>query len=53
MVRVSFGIYSDEKDVDALVNAVQALLRQDRDVLVTKDIAVMAKPVRTLPNDRG
>lgn len=32
LIRVSFGIYNDDKDVDSLVNAVRDIINRSRDM---------------------
>lgn len=51
MVRVSFGLYNDEKDVDALIEIVRDIA-EGKYPVPTMDMA--AAPARiTKPNDRG
>ncbi|MDR1687427.1 MAG: aminotransferase class V-fold PLP-dependent enzyme [Clostridiales bacterium] len=57
MVRVSFGIYNTEKDVDALVAALTEMLRGDYVTAFAegrvKALSDTVKAGRRMPNDRG
>lgn len=55
MVRVSFGIYNTEEDVDALIRTIKELLQAGHPMAfaVGEAKADMRKAATSLPNDRG
>ena len=53
LVRVSFGLFSTEKDVDELVSAIRDLLDGTFDAVFTSHRDAAAESAVGLPNDRG
>lgn len=55
MVRISFGIYNTEEDVDALINAVTQLLKSEHPLAFAlgKRLHTARSFARHIPNDRG
>lgn len=55
IVRISFGIYNTEEDVEALINTVKELLQGNHRMIFTKGKVAsdIASHESNLPNDRG